>query len=124
MPDLADTIDIHLDGLNETDPGLRSQKLEQVWAIDGRLIDPPLAGSGRTEINEMVGTLQAQFPGHSFRLSSAIDAHHNHFRYSWEFVAPDGSVALSGLDVGELADDERIARITGFFGGLPPVALA
>lgn len=124
MADLADTIENHLDGLNETEPGLRSQKLEQVWAIDGRLIDPPLAGSGRTEISEMVGTLQAQFPGHSFRRTSAIDAHHEHFRYSWEFVAPDGSVALSGLDVGELAGDGSIARITGFFGDLPSIAVA
>jgi len=120
MPDLTDTIDVHLDGLNETDPALRTQKLMQVWAIDGRLIDPPLAGSGLSEINEMIGTLQAQFAGHSFRRSSAIDAHHEHFRYSWEFVAPDGSIALSGLDVGEVAGDGSIVRITGFFGDLPP----
>ena len=124
MPDLAHTIDIHLDGLNATDPGVRSQRLEQVWAIDGRLIDPPLAGRGRTDISEMAATLQAQFPGHSFRRTSAIDAHHEHFRYSWEFVAPDGFIALSGLDVGELADDGSIARITGFFGDLPSEAVA
>jgi hypothetical protein len=122
MPELVQTIDAHLDGLNETEPGLRSHKLEQVWATDGQLIDPPLAGSGLTEISEMAATLQAQFPSHSFRRSSAIDAHHDYFRYAWEFVAPDGSVALSGLDVGELADDGSIARITGFFGELPSVA--
>jgi len=124
MPDLANTIDTHLDGLNETEPGIRSHKLEQVWAIDGRLIDPPLAGSGPTEISSMAATLQAQFPSHSFRRTSAIDAHHDHFRYAWELVASDGSVALSGLDVGELAPDGSIARITGFFGDLPPVSIA
>ena len=34
-------------------------------------------------------------------------------------VGPDGTVAVSGIDVGELADDGRLRRITGFFGELP-----
>ena len=42
------------------------------------------------------------------------------FRYAWELVGPDGTVALTGLDVGELAGDGRVRRISGFFGELEP----
>ena len=35
-----------------------------------------------------------------------------------ELVGPDGTVALKGLDVGEVGDDGRLRRITGFFGEL------
>ena len=34
-------------------------------------------------------------------------------------VGPDGAVAVAGMDVGEVAADGRLRRITGFFGGLP-----
>ena len=47
-----------------------------------------------------------------------IDEHHGYLRFAWELVGPDGTVALTGLDVGELADDGRLRRITGFFGEL------
>jgi hypothetical protein len=118
MTDLSETVDTYLAGWNETDPGRRTAIIEHVWATNGRLIDPPLAASGRNEISEMAGTLQTQFPGHRFVRVSAIDQHHNHFRFNWDLVAADGSVTLSGLDVGELADDGTISRITGFFGAL------
>jgi hypothetical protein len=119
MSDLAHTIDTYLAGWNETEPQRRAQTIEQVWAVDGRLIDPPLAANGRSEISDMAAALQGQFPDHRFRRSSGIDAHHDQFRFAWELVGPDGSVAINGLDVGELADDGSIARITGFFGDVP-----
>jgi hypothetical protein len=119
MTDLSVTVDTYLSGWNEIDSGRRAGIVERVWAEDGRLIDPPLEATGREEIGQMAATLQSQFPGHRFVRVSGIDEHHNHFRFAWEFVAADGSVALSGLDVGELAVDGSIARITGFFGALP-----
>jgi hypothetical protein len=67
----------------------------------------------------MAAALQQQFAGHRFRRASAVDAHHDHLRFAWELVGPDGAVALTGLDVGELAADGRLKRITGFFGELP-----
>jgi hypothetical protein len=119
MTDLAETVDTYLDGWNEPDAERRAAIVERVWSASGRLIDPPLEAAGRDEISQMAATLQSQFPGHRFIRVSGIDEHHNHFRFAWEFLAADGSVALSGLDVGELAEDGSIARITGFFGALP-----
>ncbi|HWE67539.1 MAG TPA: nuclear transport factor 2 family protein [Acidimicrobiales bacterium] len=118
MKDIAETVDGYPDGWNESDPTRRAQLIGEVWAEEGKLIDPPLAANGRTEISDMAATLQAQFPDHRFERTSAVDEHHHHFRFSWQLVAADGSVTLNGMDVGELADDGIIARITGFFGPL------
>lgn len=119
MRDIHATIDTYLSAWNEQDPAQRADLIERVWATDGRLIDPPLAAEGHTGISDMAAALHAQFPGHRFRRASGIDAHHDQLRFAWELVGPDGAVALSGLDVGELAADGRLRRITGFFGELP-----
>jgi hypothetical protein len=118
---LAPVIDVYLEGWNETDPSARAEKIKRVWSAKAQLIDPPMAAHGQVEISEMAGALQAQFPQHSFRRASGIDTHHDQFRFAWELVSPDGSVVMTGLDVGALAHDGTIARITGFFGDLPGV---
>jgi hypothetical protein len=118
MNDLTTTVDTYLAAWNEPDPARRADLIESVWAADGHLIDPPLAAEGHSEISDMASALQAQFPAHRFRRASAIDAHHNQLRFGWELVGPDGAVALSGLDVGEVGEDGQLRRITGFFGEL------
>ena len=121
MNDLTTTVDTYLAAWNETDRNQRTTLIEKAWSSGGRLIDPPLAAEGHAGIDEMVETLQSQFPGHRFRRASGIDTHHDHLRFGWELVSPDGTVVLAGLDVGEVADDGRLSRITGFFGELPAV---
>ena len=69
----------------------------------------------------MADAVQQQFAGHRFRRTSAVDAHHGFLRVAWELVAPDGRVALTGVDFGRLAPDGRLAQVTGFFGDLPAV---
>ena len=119
MSDLTATVDTYLAAWNETDPARRAELVEQVWAPDGTLTDPPLAASGHAGISDLHAALQGQFPGHRFRRASAVDAHHDRFRVGWELVGPDGAVALAGTDVGQLAEDGRLRSITGFFGELP-----
>ena len=67
----------------------------------------------------MVAAVHEQFPGHTFRRTSGIDAHHNLIRFGWDLVGPDGSTTVAGLDVGIVADDGRLQRIGGFMGDLP-----
>jgi hypothetical protein len=119
MSEIETTVDTYLAAYGEPDPGHRASLIEQAWAPDGRLIDPPLIGEGHDGIADMAKAVQEQFEGHRFRRVSGVDSHHDQFRFSWELVAPDGSVALAGLDVGELSGDGRLRRITGFFGELP-----
>jgi hypothetical protein len=120
MSDLEATIDTYLEAYGETDEQRRSELIAKVWAADGQLIDPPLDGKGHDGIAAMASALVGQFPGHVFRRTSGIDAHHGFARYGWALVAGDGTVTLTGTDVAELTDAGRLARVTGFFGDLPP----
>jgi len=107
---------------NETDLARRGDDIGRAWAGDGSYIDPQLEARGHAALSEMVGAVQARFPGYRFRRVSGIDAHHNVLRFAWELVAPDGLVASAGIDVGVLAPDGRLQSITGFFGELPAEA--
>jgi hypothetical protein len=49
---------------------------------------------------------------------SAIDTHHDAVRYGWEMVDQDGNVVVAGIDIGQLAPDGRLQRVSGFFGEL------
>ncbi len=119
MTDLETTVDIYLAAWTEPDDARRADMIEHVWAVDGRLIDPPLVGEDHDGINDMAKTMQSLYPGHTFRRTSGIDAHHEHLRFSWDLVGPDGAAVLAGVDVGDIAADGRLQRITGFFGDLP-----
>ena len=116
---LAATVDLYLAAWNERDADRRAELIGRAWAEDGRLVDPPMAAEGAQEIAGMAAALHEQFPGHRFERASGIDAHHGFLRFAWNLVAPDGSVTLTGLDVGAVAEDGRLSRIVGFFGELP-----
>jgi hypothetical protein len=120
MNDLSTTIDTYLEAYGEPDGNRRIALIEQVWAPDGHLFDPPIDGAGHTGIDQMFAAVQSQFAGHTFRRSTGIDAHHGIARYGWELVAGDGSVTLAGMDVAVVGDDGKLTRVAGFFGDLPP----
>ena len=115
---LTHLIDTHLAAYCERDAARRAELVAAVWATDGTLIDPPFDGSGHDGIAAMTDGVLAHFPGHVFRRTTAIDAHHHFARYGWELVGPDGAVAVAGTDVVELAANGRLGRIVGFFGAL------
>jgi glycine/D-amino acid oxidase-like deaminating enzyme len=124
MSDITETISTYFDLINETDAARRAELVQNVWTPDGQWVDPPLEAQGQAAIADMVGTIFEHYPAHTFRRTSGVDAHHDVVRFSWELVGPDGSVAFAGLDVGELAEDGRLRRITGFIGDLPAVDAA
>jgi hypothetical protein len=117
MSDITTTIDTYLEAYGETDAARRTKLIEQVWAVDGELVDPPLDAAGHDAIGSMAQAVQGQFPGHRFRRTTDVDAHHGFARYGWELVAGDGTVAVSGVDIAEV-DDSRLQRVIGFFGEL------
>jgi hypothetical protein len=119
VTDVATTIDTYLAAYNDPDPRARLALVAESFATSGRLIDPPLDGSGHAGISAMMGAVQQQFPGHALRRVTGVDEHHGHFRYGWELVDPGGAVVLAGEDVGELDGRGQLVRVTGFFGALP-----
>ncbi|GAA4559881.1 nuclear transport factor 2 family protein [Pseudonocardia xishanensis] len=114
-------VDSWLRAYGEPDAATRANLIVQVWAPDGVLADPPFSGTGHAEIDALAGAVLGQYPGHTFRRTSAVDAHHDVARYTWEMVGPDGAVALTGTDVVAVGEDGRLARVAGFFGD-PPAA--
>ena len=116
MTDVTTRVDAYLSAYGEPDPNRRAELIEQAWTPEGRLVDPPLTGEGHQGISDMAAALQQQFAGHRFRRVSDVDAHHEHLRFAWELVGPGDEVALTGLDIGELAEDGRLRRVVGFFG--------
>ena len=119
MEDVTMIIDTYLEAYSEVDSDRRQKLVELAWDPTGRLVDPPLAAQGHDAISEQAVAVKTHFPGHSFRRTTGIDAHHEFVRFGWELVGPDGAIAIAGYDVGELAEDGRLRRITGFFGDPP-----
>lgn len=122
MTDLSTIVDAYLTAYGEPDRMRRETLIARAFAGDAELIDPPMARAGHDGISELAVAVQQQFAGHRFRRTSDIDEHHGHLRYSWELVGPDENVALTGIDVAELAGDGRMQRVVGFFGALAPAA--
>jgi hypothetical protein len=119
MSDPSTIVDTHLEAYCEPDVARRGELIAKAWAPDGQLIDPPIDAAGHAGISDLVGAVLGHYPGHRFRRTTGVDTHHDALRYGWELVAPDGSVVLAGMDVGQLGADGRLERVTGFFGDLP-----
>jgi hypothetical protein len=117
---IQSTIDTHLDAYGESDASRRLALIQEVWAPDGHLFDPPIDGAGHNGIDDMLAAVQGQFPGHTFRRSTGIDTHHGIARYGWEMISSEGTVSLAGMDVAVVGADGKLTRIAGFFGDLPP----
>lgn len=119
---LSRVIDGYLTSYSNPQEAERQQQIRQLWAAEGQLVDPPMAASGRAEIDGLAAALQSQFPGHTFRRTTEIDSHHGFARYGWELVGADGAVAVAGMDVAEVDDEGRLVRVVGFFGPLSEAA--
>lgn len=79
----------------------------RLWnETDATYRDPLLAAEGYDALDAVIGAVHAQYPGHRFRLTGAIDAYPGRARWNW---------ALAGLDVAVLDDDGRLRSVTGFF---------
>jgi hypothetical protein len=116
--DATTTADTYLAMWNEEDEARRAEIIADAWVADGRYLDPQLEAAGHDGLSTMVAAVHERFPGFRFRRTSAVDVHHDQIRFGWELVGPDGSVAVGGLDVGEIDGDGKLRRITGFFGEL------
>jgi hypothetical protein len=78
---------------NATDAAQRRDLIAQTYTEDANYIDPLMQSQGREGIDAMVAGVQAQFTSHTFRLTSAVDAHHDRVRFTWD-LAPNGGAAL------------------------------
>ena len=119
---ITDNIDTHLEAYALDDAARRDALVATAWNADGELLDPPLEGRGRAEISALADVVLTHYAGHKFVRTTAVDSHHGFARYGWDLTAPDGAVAVSGIDVVQFDDDGKLLRVVGFFGPLEPVA--
>lgn len=117
--DLRALVDRYLEIWNERDAGARRRLIAKTWTEDATYADPLLEGVGHDGIDAMIGAAQAQFGHYRFRLTGAIDAHHDRIRFSWELSDDGADVQVAGVDFGVVSADGRLASITGFFDIFP-----
>src|SRR5262249_20668860 len=119
MSDFTKLAEQYIATWNETDPSARRALIDEVWAADGRYVDPMAEVAGRDQIDAVIGAVQAQFTGMTFRLAGAVDGHHDQARFTWE-LGPDGADALVvGFDVAQRDADGRLSLVLGFLDKVP-----
>ena len=104
----------YLAAWNERNEAERRAQVARLFALDAAYLDPMMEGSGHDGIDAMIAAAQQHFPGHRFALAGTPDAHHSVLRFAWTLHAPDGAEVVRGMDVATLADDGRLASVTGF----------
>ena len=114
-----ETVRLYVSAWTETDATARRELLERCWTESGVYSDPMRVAEGRDELDRLIAGFQERAPGATLPLASGVDGHHGFVRFQWRIVQPDGSVMVEGFDVGEVAEDGRLRRITGFFGPFP-----
>ncbi|MEU8651350.1 nuclear transport factor 2 family protein [Streptomyces sp. NPDC048737] len=105
---------------NAREPGTRPRAVADAWAPQGGYTDPLSDVRGHEGIAAVVTAAQERFPGFVFRLTGAVDGHHDTARFSWELVdEADGSAPVAGSDVITLDTDGRVVAVLGFLDRVP-----
>jgi hypothetical protein len=104
-----------------TDEAARRELLARCWADHGVYCDPLSKVEGRPALSDHIAAFQRSRPGFRIPLASGIDTHHEFLRFRWVMLNAEGKFVGEGFDVGALAPDGRLQRITGFFGPFPEV---
>jgi hypothetical protein len=112
----------YIDTWNETEPNARQAAVGKLYTEDARYVDPLAVAEGREAIASMIGAVQQQFPGFSFRLAGPVDGHHNQARFGWELGPPGSEAPIVGFDVAVSDDSGRIQTVLGFLDKVPATA--
>jgi len=112
----------YIDTWNQTDPDARRTAVAQLYAGDASYTDPLAAAEGHDAIAAMIGAVQDQFPGFTFRLAGPVDGHHNQARFGWELGPAGAEAPIIGFDVAVIDDSGRIATVLGFLDKVPAAA--
>ncbi|WP_262705473.1 MULTISPECIES: nuclear transport factor 2 family protein [Streptomyces] len=110
----------YFEAWNATGPEALAKAVAAAWTEDGGYTDPLAQVRGHEQLAAVIAGAQEQFPGHEFRLTGAVDGHHDTARFSWELVSTaDGSAPVAATDVITLAEDGRIRSVLGFLDRMP-----
>jgi hypothetical protein len=108
----------YIAAFNETDAARRRELLEALFTNDSTYTDPQVDLRGRDEIDGFIAQTQGHFPGFTFTLGGAVDAHHDQARFQWHAGPAEEPDQFVGFDV-IVADDGRIRSVYGFIDAAP-----
>lgn len=110
----------YFEAWNAADAEARAKAVAAAWTADGSYTDPLADVRGHDQIAALIAGVREQFPGFVFRLTGAVDGHHDTARFSWELVSEaDGSAPVAGSDVITLDGEGRIRAVLGFLDRVP-----
>jgi len=104
---------------NEVDPAHRRRLMEACWIEGASYVDPTMQGTGREQIDALIGAVHARFPGHRFTLRGQPDGYGDRVRFSWALAAPGAPAVAHGTDFGIMAADGCLSAVTGFLDQTP-----
>ncbi|MFD9002546.1 nuclear transport factor 2 family protein [Streptomyces sp. NPDC059582] len=110
----------YFEAWNAAEPDAVAKTVAAAWSTEGTYTDPLADVRGHDAIAAVIAAAHAQFPGFVFRLTGAVDGHHDTARFSWELVSEaDGSAPVAGSDVITLDAEDRIRTVLGFLDRVP-----
>ncbi len=118
MQDMDTLVTRYIDAFNETDADRRRELLEALYTADCTYTDPHVELRGAEQIGGFIEQTQERFPGFTFKLGGAVDAHHDQARFNWHAGPPETPDAFIGFDV-IVTEDGRIRNVYGFMDAAP-----
>jgi hypothetical protein len=119
MADYPETFDHMLAAWNEHDLDKVRGHLELALAPKIVFVDPSIVTEGLDEFEANVREFRTRLPDAVCSRASGVDSHHDLYRYEWE-IHRSGELVLPGFDVVRIDAEQRVLRVEGFFGPLPP----
>lgn len=118
MQDAEQLVTQYIETFNETDADRRRAMLNALYAPDCTYTDPHVDLEGPEQIDGFIEQTHERFPGVTFTLGGAVDAHHDQARFQWHAGPADAPDAFIGFDV-IIAEDGRIRSVYGFMDAAP-----
>jgi SnoaL-like domain len=119
MTDAEQIVQRYLDTFNETDGTSRRAMLAELWRADATYTDPHADVRGPEGVDAFIAQTQERFPGYTFRLAGAVDAHHEQARFQWHAGPAEDPAQFVGFDVIVTDGEQRIRSVYGFMDAAP-----
>lgn len=109
----------YLESWNEFDPARRRKLVDELWAEDGRYVDPDGDATGRDAIGSVLTAAREKLGTLIFTLGEVISVHHGLALFTWQArPSADAEPVAAGYDAAEFAAG-RVKRVYGFFTSSP-----
>jgi hypothetical protein len=118
MANYPKALDHMLKAWNEPDSTQVRSHLEKAMNSNVRFVDPSIDVSGIDGFEQNVHEVKSKIPGAVYSRTSSVGSQHNFHRYHWA-IHQEGKLLLSGFDVTETDEQEKVACVIGFFGEIP-----